>query len=308
LRYVATESLLNVMHVNPTLAYKVNDKLSLGAGVVISRMDVDLKAQINQSGLNTQLSGVATVSPDGTKELSGKGTGWGYNLGLLFRPFEEHSLGVSYRSQIMTRIKGKTEFTRLTGAAAAVFGGDKYAVNTETNLNLPESLILGYAYKPGKWTFEADAEWVDYSSIRQTKFDFMNESNAARLSVLNSGNPVVRDWHSSWNFGVGANYKFNKTWQARAGYYYYSEVIPENSWDPSTPDSSRNGITLGGSYMLGSSVMIDLAYNTLFFQKRVVHNSVGSSSGATVNGNYETMAHIISLNATYKFSIGSSRD
>ncbi len=301
LRYVATESKLTVFQLNPTVAYRFNDQLSFGAGVVYGRTSADLKSRMNLSALNTFLTSFPTASPDGNKQLNGTSYGWGYNLGVLFNPTGNHAIGVSYRSIIMNRIKGKTELSNLSGAAAAVFGGDKYSVDTETDLNLPQSLVFGYAFKPGKWTFEADAEWVDYSSIGESYFDFKGESNATRLAVLNTGNPVKRMWHSSWNFGFGGNYKFNDTWQTRAGYFYYPEVVPEVTWDPSNPESARQGFTFGESYALSSWLSLDLAYNFILFQKRTIHNNVGASSASTVNGEYKTNAHILSLNLTYRF-------
>jgi len=303
LRYVATESFLQVMQINPTIAYRVNDQLSIGMGAVHARVSANLKARMNLSALNTQLSGgVPTLSPDGNKELDGSSSGWGYNVGLLYQPFAKHSLGASYRSQIQNRIKGKTHLSNLSGVAASapVFGGDKYSVDTETDLNLPQSLILGYAFKHGNWTMETDAEWVDYSSIQQNKFDFKGEDNATRLAVLNSGNPVPRQWHSSWNFGAGANYKFNDTWQARGGYFYFSESVPEKTWDPSIPESPRSGFSFGGGWTF-SSVTLDLTYLFLPFQKRTIHNTVGVASEATVNGEYSTTFHILSANITYRF-------
>jgi long-chain fatty acid transport protein len=300
LRYVATESSLQIIQINPTVAYRVNDRLSIGVGAVNARIKADLKARMNLSALNSSLTNTVTSSPDGNKQLSGTSDGWGYNIGVLCEPFENHSLGASYRSQIQTKIVGKTEFTNLSGAAAAVFGGDKYSVATETDMNLPQSLILGYAFKRGKWTLESDAEWVDYSSIIQNNFDFKGESNATRLSVLNTGNPVKKQWHSSWNFGAGANYQFNDTWQARAGYFHFTESVPEQTWDPSVPESPRNGFTFGGGWTR-SAVTVDLTYCFLPFEKRVIHNSVGATSASTANGTYETTIHIVSVNLTYKF-------
>jgi long-chain fatty acid transport protein len=200
----------------------------------------------------------------------------------------------------MTRVKGKTELSDLSDAAAGVFGGSKYSADTETDLNLPQSLILGYAFRPGPWSFEADAEWVDYSSIGETFLDFKGESDATRLGILNTGNPIKRDWHSTWNFGFGTNYKFNDIWQARGGYYFYPEAVPEHTWDPSVPDSATNGFTFGGSFSV-ASLTIDLAYNFIYFQKRTIHNNVGADSASTVNGEYKTKVHVVSMNLTYRF-------
>jgi long-subunit fatty acid transport protein len=120
------------------------------------------------------------------------------------------------------------------------------------------------------------------------------------LAILNTGNPIQRDWHNSWNLGLGANYKFNDVWQARGGYFYYPRVIPTATWDPGNPESSRNGFTVGGSF-IRPSFSFDFAYNLILFNDRTINNGVGASSASTVNGEYETVAHLVSLNMNYKF-------
>ena len=296
LRYVATETSLRVTQVSPTLSYKVNDSFSVGAGFIYSRIDADLKSRINLSGFN----GGAAI-PDGGKELKGDGTGFGYTASALYHFLDHHSVGINYHSTINTRIKGTVELTDLNDSVfKSVFGGTKYSVNTETDLDLPETLMFGYAFHYNQWTVESDLEWVDYAFVSELPLNFSGESDATRLSILNAYDKK-RDYHSVWNFGFGTNYKFNETWQARGGFYYFPSVVPEHTWDPSIPDSARTAFTFGGSYTY-SFLTVDLAYNLAIFHDRTIHNDVGALAKGDVDGQYSTTAHIISLNLTYKFN------
>jgi len=304
LRYIATESELQVLHFNPTISYQINDKFSVGGGAVYERISADLKSRLNLTGLNSslraQLSLPPVISPDGGKRLEGDGEGWGYNIGLLYVPVKEHRFGFSYRSEIKSRLEGTTQLSYLSDLSEAVFGGTNYNINTRTDFDIPQSIMIGYAFAPGNWTFEVDTEWVDYSKFDKTLLSFMGESDATRLSILDVGNPINRKWNDTWNFGWGANYKFNETWQARGGYYLYPNVIPESTWDPSIPEGTRNGFTLGGSFK-HKAFIIDLAYNFLYFAKRTIHNNIGVESLSTVNGEYKSISQAFSMSITYNF-------
>jgi len=295
LRYVATDSQLQLINFNPTVAYKVNDQVSVGGGIVYGLVNADLRSKVNVTAIN------GSASPDGDRKLKGDGSAWGYDFGVLYVPAEKHRLGLTYRSQLAATIDGSVELTGLSGLAASafVFNGTSYKSDATTVIKFPQTVLLGYSYKPNKWTFEIDGEWVDYSTVDDTTIDYKDKS-AGPQSVLSIGNPTDRDWHNTWNLGLGANYQFNETWQARGGYFYYPAAIPERTWDPGNPESSRNGFTLGGSFNR-PSFTIDLAYNLILFNDRTISNSVGATSASTVNGKYETTAQILSANVTYKF-------
>ncbi len=299
LRYLATFSKLAPININPTLAIKVNDRLSFGAGFVYSRTEAVLKSRINQSALNSALNSSPTTSPDGDKELTLTGDGWGYDLGLLFHPMDNHRIGLTYRSDIRTHVSGKTKLKGLDGTAATVFGGSDYTVDTESDLRYPASFIAGYAFTHSRWTHEIDGEWTNYSTTDNLAFDF-HDSDPARSAVLNSGNPVDKDWHNTWSLGLGSSYDVNERWQLRGGYFYYPRVIPDSTWDPTNPESSRNGF-MGGAGFRKERFALDFAYALVLFTDRKINNNVGAASGTSADGEYKTTVHAFALSATWGF-------
>jgi long-chain fatty acid transport protein len=303
LRYVATDSELIMINVNPTVAYEWSKQLSLGFGLNYARTDVRLRSRINQTALNTLLNGSLTASEDGGKKLTGDGQAWGYNAGVLWKPRDKHWLGLSYRSKLKTTVKGSAELSGLSDAANALFGGETYTTDVEADVRYPESVLMGYAFRPGKWIFEMDGEWVNYSTVDETNLTYTQEQNALRRSILNSGNPINRDWHTTWNLGVGANYTFNDTWQGRAGFFHYPKVIPNSAWEPGLPESSHDGYTVGATFHRPRYDW-DAAYNYIEFDDRRVNNAVGADSLSSVNGTYQTHAHIFSLQATWRWGEG----
>lgn len=298
LRYVATDSRLQFLGINPVVSYKVRERLSVGGGVVYARVSAKLDSRLNETALNSFLNGAPTLSADGGKSLKGDGGGWGFNLGVLYEPVIGHTFGLSYRSGIKASISGQTRLSGLSNASAFVFGGDSYSTDTKTHLKFPSSLLVGYAYKPGPWTFAVDGEWVGYSVANRTHLTF-SETDATRLAILNQGNPTERNWKDSWNLGAGVDRSLGEAFHARAGFFYYPRVIPETTWDPGNPESSRIGYTLGGGWSRGA-LTVDLAYNFIQFNEKTIHNTVGSSSLATVDGSYKTSASIFMVGLTWK--------
>lgn len=299
LRYVATDSRLKIAQGHFGAGWRALPSLSVGLGGNVSFVDARLSSALNVTGLNFVLPGPFTVAPDGGRTMEGKGYGVGGNVGVLWQPAAEYSLGVNYRTRTNVRVKGQIRLSGLSGNSATAFGGDTYSTDAETSVYLPESFSVGLAYKPTqKITFAMDGERVGYSIVQKTSFDFPSEQNPGRQAILTTGNPTPRDWQTTWNLGTGVDYKASDQLHLRTGYFYYPHVVPEATWDPSTPDASRHGFTLGGSVITGP-IQTDLAYNYILFNERTINNTVGASAGATVNGSYKSRPQILSVNLTY---------
>lgn len=301
LRYVATDSSLQITRYSPVVGYQVNDWLMVGGGLIYTTGKASLKSAVNVTNLNYSLNpGPITPAPDGEQELEGDGDGVGANVGILLKPTESQSFAIDYRSDVKIDIKGKTHLRGLSAESAGLFGGQNFETNTKTSITLPPSVTIGYAYSPNKWIFSIDGEWVGYSSFRDTTLEFSSESDPIRLAVLGSNNPVRHEYKDKWSVGAGTNYQWNDRWQSRAGYYYLPASVGEATWEPSIPDSATHGINVGGSWS-SKPLTLDFSYSYLKYQPRSIKNSVGAANGTTVNGNYKTSAQIISINATYRF-------
>jgi len=308
-RYVSTVSQFEMLDTNPSVAYEVSPAVSLGAGVdYVNLMNTISQSQTNQAGANDALTGtIGDASPDGTSKLSGHGSGWGYNVGALYKPLEKHSFGASYRSQVRIPIRGSIELSNLSATTQNNFNfaTSNYSADATTSIILPASAILGYAYKPtDQWTLLADYEWTQWNTF-QNQDIAINESDPGRLAFLtgdptNNVSSVQRHWHNVSAGGVGANFMANKAWQLRGGYAYFEKTAPNDTFSPDIPDASIHLLALGLSRSW-DSVVLDFAFHGYFYVNRTVNNTVGNTSGATVNGTYKNFTPVLGLNATYKF-------
>jgi len=201
--------------------------------------------------------------------------------------------GLSYRSQVNVTVEGKTELKELQDATAFAFGGSEYKTNTTTELKFPQSVLLGYGFKPNdKWTVYADYEWVNWNVVTETKFNY--EQNNPNLTQQ-----IARNWKNTNNLGIGTQWKVTPMVDLRGGFLTYESVVPSSTLESSIPDSSRWALTLGSGVHFGNT-SVDLGYNAIFFKKRTIDNNAGNAT-SSMDGTYKTMINVFSLGFSQKW-------
>ena len=142
-RYQAIESRLKTININPSVALKVTDTLSLGGGLNLQYADAELSNAID-FGLIGQISGLGTQSQqiDGLVEVAGDDWSFGYNLGLLYEPSDRTRIGIAYRSDVTHDLKGDADFTVPNAAQPITATGQFVNTDAEAVLKLPDSLSL----------------------------------------------------------------------------------------------------------------------------------------------------------------------
>lgn len=301
-RYLATESEVRNVRINPTVAFKANPHFSVGVGVDYVLGYADLHRQLNITGLNAALGGDMLPDPDGTGKLDLKGTAWGYNLGVLFRPTEEHAFGVSYRSQLKTEFKGTLTSSGLKDESAAVFGGTTYTTDVKTTLPFPDIVAIGYTYRPiPTLDISFEAQWADWSVFKEQRLDFTKETDPARLAILNGDNPTPKNWRDTYSFAVGTEYRAREKLTLRGGAYYAPSPVPSSTFDPGTPFLDRIALTFGAGYDWSKKTSLDVGVAVVFHKNRSIDNDVGAAVGASADGKYKSLFGIFGFSTSHRF-------
>ena len=292
-KYAATKSTLSTQDVMFAGAYKINNNLSIGLSADLVRAQIDKRKKMKQTGgadADFRLTGVDNNS-------------WGYRVSTLYTLNERHSFGLMYRSPVNVEYKGHAYLDNMNNATyLALFGSSTFETDLVSNTRLPQSAVFGYCFKPNdKWKFEADAEWMDWHSVREDMIYYPAIAQGdARRNILDSGNPNPRDWHQSMSYALGTEYKVNDKWKLRAGYFYHQTPIPQGTFDTALPDSTSNSGTLGVGYNFNKNTTFDLAYGAMFFRKRDIDNNVGGISGADIRGEYSQFTNFYFATVTFK--------
>jgi long-chain fatty acid transport protein len=316
MRYVATDSRVDMVDVTPAIAYQIHPMVSIGGGVdYVDLFNATLNRQVNVTAINSQLPGfTGALSPDGSSSVSGQGTAWGYHGGLTFQPNKQNAFGITYHSKEVIQILGSLQLTGMSGTMAALFVGSSYSTSAYTDLVLPQNIQLGYAYKPNdKWTLEADTAWYDWAQDRDlnVRYAGVNNNQQNILTNYGQGNPTSLSPRDAWSFATGANYKVTERWQVRGGFWYEPSALPDATFNPAYMDLSRYALAIGTGYGITDNLSVDVAYNAIFMHNRTINNNVQSSTtgisdganvfGASTNGTYSDFANLVALNFIYRF-------
>lgn len=277
----------------PTVAYRFDDlKLAVAGGVDVTYAQVSLQkmAYVQIPNLPLVYGPLANTYQElGTVGADATATGYGYNLGLLWKPVNNLSVGAAYRSKIKLGLEGDANFLR-TGANAAALGFTSQTVRTtgSTDITLPDALSLGVAWKPiDKLTVELDAERTGWSCYNQLELKF-----GPGMTAFN-GKPDPKNWENVWAYRLGAQYAVTPKMDLRAGYAYDNSPAPDATVGPELPDADRHNFT-AGTGLHNEFGSIDMSYMWVHWVDRNVAN-------AKQTGTYQSDAHLFAVGVTYKF-------
>lgn len=285
-RFIATFASINTIYVNPVLAWRITPQISLAAGIDYLYSEVELKRAIDPTPLSP-------LFPEGVAKLEADGSAIGYNLGLLFHPLENLSLGVSYRSGIQVNYHGEVDFRfPATGLAPVdqplrtLFPDN----DVSTTINLPRLLSVGVAVTPLEhWTFAFELRWTGWSSFDKLTVNF--RKNTVAVSTIT----LPQNYNDVFSYNLGVNYRWNERLTLRSGYSFDQSPVPDETLDPILPDSDRHWVSLGADYQVGP-LTFSFAYQAGFSEARSTDkNQFG------FNGKYRTFTHVAGINLGYRF-------
>ncbi|MFO7831906.1 MAG: outer membrane protein transport protein [Desulfuromonadaceae bacterium] len=289
------EIAIKPININPTVAYRIDAwDLAVAVGVNYTYADVWLEKSACTDTFALTAKGIPgfAASPGeqviqmGELELEADGDGWGYNAGLLWKPSERISIGISYRSEIELDFDGDADY-QLTATGSQLYGVPVYSTGAETEITLPDMWSFGIAVKPiEKLTVEFDADrfgWSSYESL-----DIYFDENTVLPDSLSS-----KDWNDVWAYRLGMQYEVTEAFDLRLGYTRDNNPIPNDTIGPELPDADRNNYTFGFGYK-GERAVFDFAYMWVEFDDRDVDNNIQT-------GTYKSDAYLFAANLTYFF-------
>ena len=295
-KYVATKSEIKNIDSMIAISYQVTDQWSLAVGA-----DNDDSRANESRKLNNTFFGGTT---DGNIQLKAKDNAWGYRIATLFKINDKNQVGLMYRSAIHHNYVGKIYVDGMYSITQAYynFPSSSYQTRAKEKVVLPQSIVMGYSFKPtNKWTFNIDLEWMNWSRFKQELISYPDETDASRLGLLNTGNPIDHHWHSAFSEAFGCEFAATDWFRLRGGYYHHTHVVPEGTFNSSLPDSASHGITSGMGFDLYQHLTLDLAYSALIYKERKVNNSVGNNVGGNIDGKYKQFMNIGLATVTYKY-------
>jgi long-chain fatty acid transport protein len=282
-RYLAIDSKILSTDINPSIAYKINDKISIAAGVSVQWLEGTLARRLNQSALG---------APDALVRFKGDDWSVGYNLGAFFKPWDGTQIGLAYRSKISHQLHGDLDFL----SVATPLSGALVSGAALVDANLPASTTFGItqALTP-RLRVSLSAQWTQWSA-----FKYINFQSTTATAPINLG------FSDSWFTSIGAQYQWNDAWTLRGGVGWDQSPVDNRYRTVSIPDQDRYMVGLGFRYKITDALALDGAYAHYFATRASMNGSINNTDnnpfGATVlNGTYQLSLDYISMSVGYKF-------
>jgi long-chain fatty acid transport protein len=293
-RYHATKTELAVLNMNPALAIKVNDRMSVGFGLDVQRSDARLANMIDFGSIGAVLGlPLAPQRHDGRIELKAGDWAAGYDLSLALNAGAGARVGVTYRAQIEHTVKGTAYFSVPTEAAPLTAGGTLFTdTPASAVLPMPRELSTSASYQLGpKWTLVGDVTWTDWSPFEGLVVTFENPSQAP-LSQNANFNDSVRG-------AVGVIYRTAGPWELRAGGLYETTPVPDATRTPRLPEVNNAGLSIGASYRVGDRGELDLSFSHLLPHDAQI--ALQDPAAGTLDGRVRWRLDILAASFNFRF-------
>ncbi len=266
----AEEALLLYATFNTVAAYEVNDSLSLAAGLTFNYSEVELQQALVPGG-------------GGQFRYEGDDILVGFNLGLLYRPHEKWSIGLSYRSETEANYKGES---RVLGTPLPE---DFQATNA--SLRFPDNIDFGISYRPTPdWNIEVNVDWTNWDRVNTSTF----------VGTPFGDVDLPFEYESGFMYELGVTRQLGKGYWVSVGYIYSENSVPNETLSPTNPDSDLHLGSIGFGHR-GDEWGWALAYHFAYNGGRTVTGNTPSPAGETANGRFETFNQAINASCHFKF-------
>ncbi len=279
-RYISREARLQTLFIQPTLAYKINDKFSIGAAPVLA---------MGTARLNRALPLNGSDGEDAAMELEGKGNGLGFNAGI-YASFDKYSFGVSYRSAIDMDLEGGDATFSNVPSSLIDNGTFPESAIFNSGIHLPAVISAGVAYRVNE-NIEAILEfnytgWEVYDSL---VFLFPDHEN------LNSSSG--KKYKNSMALRVGMQYRYDEQWVFRAGLGFDQSPVQNQNLSPELPDGDKIIFGMGVSYRLKKGVSLEASFMFEDVKERKEVENVENN----FIGTYKSNLYVAGLGVEFKF-------
>ena len=269
------------ININPSIAYKLNDMVSIGGGINFAYNDSTFKQGIAFAGAG---------GPSNYLKVTVDDWAVGYNLGATFQLSKATRIGLAYRSELDFDMEGKQR--------TAVFIGANQDV--KVNLKTPANFSLAASHKLNdKLELLADWTWTDWSVVKS--LNLKNKQSGVLLAAL------PYNFDDTYRVGLGANYQYNEQVKTRFGVAYDKTPVQNNVDRTMTlPDSDRIWLAFGVKYSLSKISSLDVGYAHIFFDdaktaRAVVFPPPAGPVRQTIRGSFDTSADYLSVQYNHTF-------
>jgi long-chain fatty acid transport protein len=283
-RYYVTREPLITGKINPSIAYEVNDWLSVGAGFSFS-----VGRLLFQSKINNALPRV----PDGGLAIESWDEAFGGNVGILLRPIAKLRVGLTYQSPVDYKFGFRPHVTGLGPVVSRLrtrIGGVKVNIPME----VPQQVMLSGIYDVTPYfSLLGNVGWQNWSAFGEFPIG---------ISALKQ-RTVEANLHFSdtCQIAIGQQLRFGEKWLWSAGFAYDSSPVSKVNRVPSLPLDRQLRYGTGIQYQINRDITAGLAWELMDAGPAPYSARRGPLAG-TLQGHLSSdYYNFVALNVIWKF-------
>lgn len=189
-RKQCTETSILMLKLDTTLAYRVNEWLSIGGGPSFIYSELELKTE--------------AVLPGSQVAIDGNETDVSFSLGLTAELSKNTRLGLVYWYGVEIDYSGDLTRNPLNITVAA-----------DTNIVYPQSIRTGIYHKVNdKLAMVGTIGWENWRKLENVN-----------LTVGVGTVPVPKNWEDTWHFSAGLHYRISDPWLLQCGIAYDTSPV-----------------------------------------------------------------------------------
>ena len=288
---------------NPNVAWKLSEKVSLGAGMSVQYASADLKMR--------DLAGQQDMPPTVDGEVDADSWAWGFNVGMMWTPVDNLRFGLSYRSKVNHHAKGDFTVNNLRRGNTAITGDYLKGVLTQNSttlgafwgkhdaavsLSTPAWLMATAAWDVNDLlSLYATFRWTDWSSFKDLDINYSVVGQRTKTKNVHNA------WKDTYLVSLGADMRFYDWWTMRAGIGYETSAVDEARYRTAIiPDADRLWLALGSSFKVAKDFQLDVSAAWLHgIGERDLY---ADDNGGVKAGRFDTLdAYLLGVQMVYKF-------
>ncbi|MGH8171913.1 MAG: OmpP1/FadL family transporter [Rhodanobacteraceae bacterium] len=292
-RYEGLKSKLESLALTFSASYQISDEFSLGGSLIAQRTSAELSQAID---FGTILAGptngaLLPQEADGFGSLKGDDWGYGFGLGLLWKPSPNDNVGINFHSQIDHTIEGDGKFL-VPSNILPLLGGAFVNSDGQADFDTPAFANLSWWHTvDANWSFGADLGYTHWSSFKKLVVDYSNPVQPNSTSVF--------DWKDTWFGSIGGDYRVDDRWTIRAGAAIDQTPTRDSTRTPRVPDGMRTWLSFGVGYKSSENLKFEAGYAHLWVEDGSIEHT--SATFSTLVGDFESSSNLFAISAQYKF-------
>ncbi|MDR1203143.1 MAG: outer membrane protein transport protein [Tannerellaceae bacterium] len=307
---------LKSFSIQPTLAFKIGDHLSLGAGMMMMFGDFSLSRALIASDdlaavaqMMPELQPIAAkykdITPVGATLSGNAGVRLGFNVGAMYDITEQLTVGVSYRSKVKMKVpEGTAELSYANELELKPILGTMIPPldqgTFEAELPLPSNLNVGISYKPiERLMLSGEVQFVGWGAYKELNVQFRQEGLKEGYSIS-----AKKEYKNSRIYRIGGQYATTDRLDLRLGFYFDESPVKDEFLNPETPSMNKLGTTVGLSFRPLEKLSVDVALSYVTgFGRDGSYTDISpvTKQPRVFDGHYKIRAFTPSIGLAYSF-------